>query len=102
MVKTIDFEYAAKNLKKLLIEVRSGVNQYILKDNGQEMAVLLSFNDFQRFSESKEQAKKRFFEMVDKIHQRTKDVPLKEIEDAVNEAVAAAKQEELKELETHI
>ena len=98
MVKTITIEEAARNFKHLFQDVNQEANQYIVKSNDQ-VAVLLPFDEFQSLSERKEEARESFFEMVDKIHKRTKDVPLKEIESAVSEAVAAAKQEELKELE---
>ncbi|MBC8232870.1 AbrB/MazE/SpoVT family DNA-binding domain-containing protein [bacterium] len=44
------------------------------------------------------EAKKRFFEIVDKVRKRTEDIPLEEIQSAVDEAVAFAKEQELKEL----
>lgn len=102
MLKTVDLKEATNNLQRLLLEIIEQDSQYIIKSNGQNIAVLLSFDDYQNFTESsekREQAKHRFFEMVDKIHQRTKDVPLADIEDAVNEAVMFAKKEELKEME---
>lgn len=100
MVKTIDIREADKNLKKLLEEVRSGANQYVIKDNGHELAVLISFNDFQHFTGGKEHSKKRFFEIVDKIRERNKDVPYEQIKKDVSQAVAEVKQMELEELET--
>jgi prevent-host-death family protein len=94
MLKTIDFKDAATNLENLLKEVKQGTNQYIVKDNGNEMAVLLSYNDFQNLTESKELTRKRFFEMIERLYQRTKDVPLEKIEDAINEAVKVARKNE--------
>ena len=44
------------------------------------------------------EAKKQFFEIVDKVRKRTEDIPLEEIQAAIDEAVAAAKKHELKEL----
>lgn len=102
MVKTIDFKDATKKIRQLLKEMTEKDNRYIIRSNGQNIAVLISFGDYRNFTDSaakREQAKQRFFKMVDKIHQRTKDVPLTEIEDAVSEAVAFAKKEELKEME---
>jgi len=89
----------------LLNEITKENNLYIVKSNDQNIAVLLSYNDYQSFTESaarRDQAKKRFFEMVDKVHQRTQDVPVEEIEDVVNEAVSAAKKEELKEMDSQL
>jgi bifunctional DNA-binding transcriptional regulator/antitoxin component of YhaV-PrlF toxin-antitoxin module len=43
------------------------------------------------------EAKKRFFEIVDKVGERTKNISFEEIQDAVDEAVVSAKQQELKE-----
>jgi hypothetical protein len=44
------------------------------------------------------EAKKRFFEIVDKVRKRTEGIPLEEIQAAVDEAVAFAKKQELREL----
>jgi bifunctional DNA-binding transcriptional regulator/antitoxin component of YhaV-PrlF toxin-antitoxin module len=44
------------------------------------------------------EAKKRFFEIVDRVRKRTEDIPLDEIQAAVDEAVAFAKEQELKEI----
>lgn len=41
------------------------------------------------------EAKKRFFEIVDKVRERTKDIPFEEIQAAVDEAVTSAKKQEL-------
>ena len=46
-------------------------------------------------AEKRALAKKKFFETVDKLREQTKDVPLEEIQAVVDEAIAAAKQEEL-------
>ncbi len=42
----------------------------------------------------KEEAKKRFFELVDRIRERNKDVDPKEVEALINEAVTAVRAEE--------
>ena len=102
MVKTVELKEATNNLQKLLEEMTEEDNQYIIKSNGQNIAGLISFDDYRDLTDAtakREQAKQQLFEMVDKIHQRTKDVPLAEIEDAVSEAVTFAKKEELKEKE---
>ena len=46
----------------------------------------------------KRESKEKFFRIADRVRKRTKDVPLEEIEEAIGEAVEAAKKEELKEL----
>ena len=43
------------------------------------------------------EAKKRFFEIVDKVRERTINIPFEEIQAAIDEAVISAKQQELKE-----
>ena len=65
MVKTIDFKYMTKNLKKLFEEITKKNNQFIVKSNGQNVAVLIPFDEYQRLtelSEEKEQAKENFFD----------------------------------------
>jgi len=39
------------------------------------------------------EAKKRFFEIVDKVRKRTEDIPSDEIQAAVDEAVTSAKKQ---------
>ena len=45
-------------------------------------------------SKKRAEAKEKFFEMVDELRERTKDVPLEEIQSAIDEATVAARQEE--------
>ena len=49
-------------------------------------------------NKKREEAKEKFFKIVDRVQKRNKDVPLEEVEEVINEAVQAAKEEELKEL----
>ena len=95
MLKIIDFKDAANNLENLLKDVKQGTNQYIVKDNEDEMAVLLSYHDFQQLSESKELASQRFFKMIERLYQRTKDFSFEEIEGAINEALKVARKNEV-------
>jgi len=100
MVKTIDFRKATKDFKRLLEDVKSGTIQYIVKDNGQELAVLLSFNDFnnfQRIAKDKAEAKERFFKIVDKIRDSNKDVSYDQIESDVAQAVVEVRKMKQKE-----
>ncbi len=102
MVKTVDLKEATNNLQKLLEEITEEDNQYIIKSNGQNIAVLLSYNDYQDFTayqKRKERSKKRFFEIVDQIRERNKDVPYEQIEKDVAQAVAEVKQMELEKLQ---
>ena len=95
MVKTIDFKYMTKNLKKLLEEIIKKKNQFIVKSNGQNVAVLIPFDDYQRLTElaeEKEQAKENFFDMVDELREYNKDVPFEQIEKDVAQAVAEVRQ----------
>jgi len=77
MIKIIEFEKANENLKQLLEEVNKGINQYIIRSNEHDLAVLISFDDYQRYTESKEQAQKSFYQMVDELREYNKDVPYK-------------------------
>ena len=99
MVKAIDLNEAVRNFRQLLKDVSRGTNNYIVKDKGREMAVIISLSDFKSYTQRKEQSKKRFFEMVDKIRERNKDVPFKQIEKDVAQAVSEVKQMELERLE---
>jgi len=102
MVKTIDVKDATQKIQQLLEEITEGANQFIIKNNGQNIAVLLSYEDYQSYADyliRKEESKQRFFEMVDKIRERNKDVPYEQIEKVVAEAVAEVKRQELERLQ---
>lgn len=98
MIKTINFKDVAKNIQQLLKEMTQEDNQYIIKSNGQNIAVLLSYNNFQRLIESKEQAKKSFFDMVNELREYNKDVPYEQIEKDVAQAVAEVRQKKYEQL----
>jgi prevent-host-death family protein len=95
MLKTIESNEAEKKIKSLLDEVSQGTNQYIFKKNEQNLAVLLSYEDFnvfKRLVQSKARNKERFFEIVDQIRQRNKNIPFEQIENDVAQAVAEVRQ----------
>lgn len=60
---------------------------------------MISVHEFQRFTESKEQAKKRFFEIVDELREYNQDITYAEIEKDVAQAVAEVKHQESEKLE---
>lgn len=95
MLKTIESNEAEKKIQSLLDEVSQGTNQYIFKKNKQNLAVLLSYEDlnvFKRLVQSKARNKERFFEIVDQIRQRNKNIPFEQIENDVAQAVAEVRQ----------
>lgn len=42
------------------------------------------------------EARKRFFEWVDKIHNKTREIPLQEVEDIINEAIEESRKSQIK------
>lgn len=98
MVKTIDFKDATTKIQQLLEEMTEKDNQYIIKSNGQNIAVLLSYNNFQDLTKREEQAQKSFFEMVDELREYNKGVPYEQIEKDVAQAVAEVRQKKYRQL----
>lgn len=90
MLKTIEASEAEKNIKNLLEEVSRGSNQYILKQDNQSLAVLLSIEDYNLFKQlvqKKSNDKKKFFKIVNQIRLRNRKIPFEEIEEDVAQAV---------------
>ena len=98
MVKTVDLKEATNNLQKLLAEITEEDNQYIIKSNGQNIAVLVSYNNFQDLTKRIKQARKNFFEMVDELREYNKEVPYEQIEKDVVQAVAEVRQKKYEQL----
>jgi len=66
----------------------------------QDETIILKLKEItnRKIAKRQEEAKKRFFEIVDRIRERNKDVDHKEVEALINEAVAVVRMEERKRL----
>ena len=79
MVKTFDLKKASKDLQRLVRDVKKSADQYILKEGHNGVAALISIEDYQKLLRNREEAKKRFFEIVDQVRERNKDIDPQEI-----------------------
>jgi PHD/YefM family antitoxin component YafN of YafNO toxin-antitoxin module len=92
MVRTIEFKEAQKKFNQIFDTVSEGINQYIIKRNDKKSIELLSYEEYQSLTKNKEQAKKRFFEMVNQIQEANKNIPSEQIEKDVDQAVKEVRQ----------
>lgn len=92
MLKKITALKARQNLGQLMNEVAIKEDDYIIERAGKPLVVVIPIGKYRRFEEEKNE----FFDWVDKVRERIKDVSPKVIDGAISEAVAAVKKSELK------
>lgn len=78
---------ARQNLGQIMNEVAIKEDDYIIERAGKPMVAIIPIEKYRRFEEEKNE----FFNWVDTVRERTKDISQKEIQEAVNEATAAVK-----------
>ncbi len=92
MVQELDVNELAdaNQLREILARVHNAGDQYILKENGQRRAALLSVEDlelFKRMQAARERAWDDFFENLDEIHALSPRFPVEEVEADVDAAI---------------
>ena len=97
MEKTIDIKDLtnADSIRLLIAQLKNGKDQYILKDNGQPQAALLSLDDLallKQAQQNKQKAWDRLFENLEKVHARNPDVSEEQVHADVEEAIRAIRQ----------
>jgi prevent-host-death family protein len=102
MLKIISAMEARKNLGQIMNKVSLSNDEYIIERAGKPLVAVITIQEYQRLKNEREQAIENFFKTVDKNYEKTKNIPLEEIETAIEEAVKAAKKQELKELQSKI
>jgi prevent-host-death family protein len=93
MEKMINALKARQNLGTLLNEVLLKNDQFIIERNGKPMAAVIPVWQFEQWKEKRE----AFFKMIDSVHKRNEKLSQKTLEKDIQEAIAFAKKEELKE-----
>ncbi len=99
MIKNIDLKDLAdaESLRQVLARIKKGEDQYILKDNDQPQAALLSLEDLELLKQAKENKQKawdRLFENLEKVHARNPDVSEEQVHSDVEEAIRAIRQQQ--------
>lgn len=87
MIKTTNALAARKNFGQLLEEAYYRGDEIIIERAGKPMAVIVSIEEFENWQTERE----RDFAVLDKIIERTKDIPAKKIATLVDEAVKAVR-----------
>lgn len=87
MKRTVTALDARRRLGELLESVYHGGDEVVIERAGKPMAVVIPAERYAAMERSRE----RMFAMMDRVHERNKDVPLEVIEAEVDEAIAAAR-----------
>jgi len=88
--KTINAVAARRNFGQMLEEAYHRGNRFIVERAGRPMAVVVPIEQYEQWQFRREQ----FFALIDQVQQRTRQVPVAELEEVITEAVVAAKQSE--------
>jgi len=63
----------------------------IVKTYGQPRVAIISYEEYQRLRQEREERRTRLFAMIDEVKERTRDVPEAEIDSAIAEAIRAVR-----------
>ncbi len=97
MEKDIDLKDLtnADSIRLLIAQLKNGKDQYIVKDNGQPQAALLSLDDLEllkQAQQNKQKAWDRLFQNLEKVHARNPDVSEEQVHADVEAAIRAIRQ----------
>ncbi len=84
---------ADQNLRELASEVQTSGDQYVIEDDGEEIAAVVPISYLKDREKEREEARRRFFAILDKSWERNKDVDPEQVERDVAEAVKAVRKE---------
>lgn len=87
MTRTISAVEARQRFGQLLNEVQLRHDHYIVERDGKAMVAVVPVEEFQIWMQRREE----FFQMIDEVHARNKDVDPELIEKDIAEAVAAVR-----------
>lgn len=97
MIKDLDLKDLAnaERLRRVLEHVKKGDDHYILKDNDEPQAALLSLDDLEFLKEAKnsrERAWENLFANLKAVHEKNKEFSAEETENDIDEAIKAVRQ----------
>ncbi len=92
MVRDIDLKDLTntKNLRQVLDRIKKGEDLYILKDNDQPQAALLSLEDLELLKKAKvlkERTWDDLFKNLERVHAKNRQFSAEEVQDDVAEAI---------------
>ncbi len=91
MLKKLNAVKARQNLGQLMNEVAIKEDDYIIERAGKELVAIIPIAKYRRFEEEEQQARNNFFKMVDQMRKKVKGASAKVLDEAINEAMNAAK-----------
>jgi prevent-host-death family protein len=83
MTKTVSTADMCEKLDEILEQVRERGDRYVIERDGKPVAAVVPFEQFERV----EKARERFSALVEKIHERNKDVDPEVVEREVEAAI---------------
>lgn len=87
MIRTISAVEARQRFRQLMNEVHLRHDHYIVERDGKAMVAVVPVEEFHSWMRRREE----FFQMIDEVHARNKDVDPELIEKEIAEAVAAVR-----------
>ena len=98
MEKDIDLKDLtnSERIRQVLEDIKNGADRYIVKDDGQPQAVLLSLDDLALLKEAKANKKKawdRLFKHLEQLYARNPGVSEEQVHADVEDAIRAVRQQ---------
>lgn len=79
-------------LRNVLLRLRKGRAQYVLKENNEPLAMLLSLDEVEQRKKDKEKAWRDLFAVMDKVHAANAQFSAEEVEADVDAAIQELRQ----------
>lgn len=89
MKKSVSTQELENRIGEIVDSVHLQGDRYIIERDGKPVAAVVPVE----VMEIDEQERTRFFDLIEKIHERNKVIPEKEIEDAINQVIAEVREE---------
>ena len=98
MEKEIDLKDLTNtdSIRQLIAQLKNGKDQYILRDNGQPQAALLSLDDLELLKQAKVLKGRTWndlFENLEPVHTKNRDFSAEEVDADVDEAIKEVRRE---------
>lgn len=82
----------AAALRNVLLHLKKGRVQYVLKENDEPLAMLLSLDEVEQRKKDKDKAWRDLFHVMDKVHAANDQFSAEEVEADVDAAIQEARQ----------
>jgi hypothetical protein len=82
----------AAALRKVLLQLRKGRTRYLLKENGEPVAMLLSLDEVELRKKDNEKARRDLFQVMDKVQAANAQFSAEEVEADIDAAIQEVRQ----------